>query len=185
MDALKLLLAFLPWIAFWIISGGHSMFWLRAGICVAAVLVGVMGVTRLHRGIILWAGVIFFAFALVSVVWLQEAWVIQHLGVLASGTLFTATIFSVALGRPFTESYARDHVPMELWDSPAFIRRCYTVTWVWGLVFLANTMVNVVKLYYPEAGDWTYRGIEFGFLIAGVIFTTTYSRASRRKDNQT
>ncbi len=182
MDALKLLLAFLPWIAFWIISGGNSMFRLQVGICVAAVLVGVMGVTRLHRGVILWAGVIFFAFALASVVWLQDAWVIHRLGVLASGTLLVATLLSVALGRPFTESYARDHVPRELWDSPSFIRGCYTVTGVWGFVFLANTMANVVKFYYPEPGEWTYRGIELGFLIAGVIFTTIYSRVSRRKE---
>ena len=43
MDALKLLLAFSPWIAFWIISGGHSMVRLQIGICVAAVLVLVHG----------------------------------------------------------------------------------------------------------------------------------------------
>ncbi|MGA8831929.1 MAG: hypothetical protein WB554_10005 [Desulfomonilaceae bacterium] len=78
MDTIKLMLAFSPWIAFWIISSAHSMLRLQVGIFVAAVRVVVMGLTKLHRGAILWAGVLFFAFALVSVVLLRDMWVIQH-----------------------------------------------------------------------------------------------------------
>ena len=181
MDALKLLLAFSPWIAFWIISGGHSMVRLQIGICVAAVLVLVMGITKLHRGLILWAGVSFFAFALVTVVLLKNLWVIQHLGVLASGTLFMATLVSIVIGKPFTESYAREHVPRELWESPSFIRSGYTVTGVWGLIFLVNAVVNVAKPYYAELGEWSFRGAELGILVSGVVFTTIYSNHLRRK----
>jgi hypothetical protein len=181
MDALKLLLAFAPWIAFWIITGGHSMIGLRIGVCVAAVLVVVMGITKLHRGLILWASVAFFAFALVTVVLLQNLWVIHHLGILASGTLFTATMVSIVIGQPFTESYAREHVPKELWEHPGFIRSSYTVTGAWGLIFLANTLVNVVKPYYPELGEWFFRGVELCILVSGVVFTTIYSRLAQRK----
>jgi hypothetical protein len=180
-DAIKLLLAFSPWIAFWIISSGHSMLSLQIGICVASLLVVVMGLTKLHRGAILWAGVIFFAFALVSVAWLKEKWVIQHLGVLASGTLFAATLVSILLGHPFTEDYAREHVPQELWDSPVFIRSCYTVTSAWGVIFLANTLVNFAKLYWPKAGEWLYQGLEFFLIISGVAFTTIYARHAKKK----
>jgi hypothetical protein len=181
MGALKLLLAFSPWIAFWIISGGHSMIRLQIGICVAAVLVIVMGITKLHRGLILWAGVIFFAFALVTVVLLKNLWVIQHLGVLAGGTLFMATLISIVVGQPFTESYAREHVSEDLWNSSAFIRSCYTVTGVWGLVFLANTLINVIKSYHPELGEWTFRGVELSIMISGVVFTTVYSDVMRKR----
>jgi hypothetical protein len=181
MDALKLLLAFSPWIAFWIISGGHSMMRLQIGICVAALLVLVMGITRLHRGLILWAGVGFFAFALVAVVVLKNMWVIQHLGILASGTLFMATMLSILIGQPFTESYAQEHVPLELWDSPAFIRSCYTATGAWGMIFLANTLVNAAKPYYAELGEWFFRGVELSILVSGVVFTTAYSNLMRKK----
>jgi hypothetical protein len=181
MDALKLLLAFSPWIAFWIISSGHTMSWVQIGICVAAVLVIVMGVTRLHRGFILWAGVVFFVFALITVVGLKSLWVIQHLGLLAGSTLFLATLLSMTLGEPFTEDYAREHVPKELWDSPAFIRGCFTVTGVWAFVFLANVMINVAKLYHPEFGEWSYQGLEVTIMVVGVFFTTVYSRIARRK----
>jgi hypothetical protein len=181
MDALKLLLAFAPWIAFWIISGGGSMMRLQIGICVAAFLVLVMGITRLHRGLILWAGVAFFAFALVAVVLLKNLWVIRHLGILASGTLFTATMLSILIAQPFTESYAREHVPQELWDSPAFIRSCYTVTGAWGMIFLANTLVNAAKPYYAELGEWFFRGVELSILVSGVVFTTAYSNVMKKR----
>ena len=181
MGAIKLLFVFSPWIAFWIIAGGHSPLRLRIGICVAAAMIAVMGITRLHRGIILWAGVAFFSFAMVLVVWLMNIWVIRHLGILTSGSLFLATFFSMLIGRPFTEDYARDQVPIELWDQANFIRSCYTVTTAWGLIFLANTLVNVVKLYYPDLGDWSYRGVELGILGSGIVFTTIYSERAKRK----
>ncbi len=180
MDALKLLLAFSPWIAFWIISGGQSMMRLQIGLGVASALVVVMGVTKLHRGLILWAGVIFFAFALVFVVLLKDLWVIRHLGILASGTLFMATMVSIVIGRPFTESYAREHVPEELWESPNFIRSCYTATGAWGIIFLANALVNVFKSYHGELGEWFFRGVEFSILALGVVFTTAYSKFMRK-----
>ncbi len=179
MSAIKLLFAFSPWIAFWIIAAGHSPLRLRLGICVAAAMVVVMGITRLHRGIILWAGVVFFSFALVSVVWLMNIWVIQHMGILTSGSLFLATFFSMLIGRPFTEDYARDTVPPELWDHPNFIRGCFIVTTAWGFVFLANTLIHVVKLYYPDFGF--YGAVELVILASGIVFTRVYSEGAKRK----
>jgi hypothetical protein len=181
MSAIKLLFVFSPWIAFWIIAAGHSALRLRAGICVAAVMVVVMGITRLHRGIILWAGVVFFSFAMVSVVWLMNVWVIHHLGILTSGTLFLATFYSMLIGRPFTEDYARDNVPTELWDNANFIRSCYTVTTAWGLIFFANILVNVAKQYYPDFGEWFYTGVELVIIASGIVFTTVYSGRAKRK----
>lgn len=181
MSAIKLLFVFSPWIVFWIIAAGHSPLRLRIGICAAAVMIVVMGITRLHRGVILWTGVVFFSFAMVSVVWLMNVWVIHHLGIFASGSLFLATLFSMLIGRPFTEDYAREKVPIELWDHPNFIRSCFIVTTAWGLVFLANTLVNVAKLYYPDFNEWLYRGVEFAIIASGVVFTKIYSERARRK----
>jgi hypothetical protein len=181
MDARKLVMAFAPWIAFWIIAEGHSMIRRQIGILVASILVVIMGVTRLHRGMVLWAGVVFFAFSLVTVLLLKNMWVIHHLGILASGTLFMATLVSIVLAQPFTESYAREKVPRELWDSPAFVRSCYTVTGAWGVIFLGNTLVNVAKSYHPELGEWFFRGVELVVLGSGVVFTTLYSRLAKRR----
>ena len=111
----------------------------------------------------------------------QNMWVIHHLGVLASGTLFLATQMSMLLGRPFTENYAREHVPKELWNSSSFIRSCIVTTSAWSSVFLANTMVNVVRLNYPNVSEWPFRTSEYLIVAMGIIFTSIYSQHVRRK----
>jgi len=181
MGALKLMLAFSPWLLFWIISSGGTMWWLKAGILVAAGLVGVMGARGLHKGLILWVGVVFFAFCLVSVVGMNNMWVVRHMGVIASGTLFASTFLAMLAGKPFTADYARQGVPPELWASRDFTRGCYLTTGVWCAVFLANTLVNWVKLTMPEANEWAFRGIEFGFLTVGVLYTSWYAERAKAR----
>jgi hypothetical protein len=181
MEVLKLLFAFSPWIAFWIISSAGSMFWLKIGIVVAALMVLVMGVLRLHRGVILWAGVAFFAFALVAAVWLESLWVIQRMGLIAGGTLLGATLFTLFIGKPFTEDYAREHAPREVWSTPAFKRACFISTGIWACVFAANFGLNVVKFYTVEHNPWIFRAIEFGVMFSGVLGSTTYAKHARSK----
>ena len=180
MEVVKLILAFAPWLAFWFISG-PSILRLHIALFVAAALVIVMAITRLHKGAILWAGYVFFSFALVTVVWLKNMWVIHHLGVLASGTLFLTTQLSMLLGRPFTEDYAREHVPREFWNSSSFVRSCFVSTSAWSFVFLANTSVNVFRLNYPNASEWPFRMLEYLIVAMGIIFTSVYSRLIRQK----
>ena len=73
-ETLKLLLAFAPWFAFWLIAG-HSMMRLQVAVGVSSALVVIMAVTKLHRGAILWAGYAFLAFALIFDAWLKGMWV--------------------------------------------------------------------------------------------------------------
>ncbi len=179
-EILKLLLAFAPWFAFWFIAG-HSIFRLQFAIVVAAILVVVMAAARLHRGAILWAGYLFFAFALISVVWLKNMWAIRHMGILATGTLFVCAQLSILLGRPFTEDYARENLPRELWNSPSFIRGCFITTTAWSCVFLVNSLLNVAKLIHHETPEWYFTVSEYGVIVIGIVFTNIYSRMARRK----
>jgi hypothetical protein len=179
-EILKLLLAFAPWIAFLLISGG-SMLRLQIGILVAAVLVVIMGVTKLHRGAVLWAGYIFFAFALIFVVWLKNPWVIHHMGILASGTLFAAAQLSIVMGHPFTEDYARENVPNEAWNSASFLRGCYTTTSFWSCIFLFNTLLNVIKTYQSGTSEVLIRTLEYTALFTGIAFTRIYAALAGKK----
>ena len=104
MSFFKLLLAFAPWIAFLIIAHG-SLLRLKLGLVIAFALCVVMGVTRLHRGVILWAGLCFFTFATIAVVMFENMWTVQHMGVLANGTLAVSAAAGLAIGKPFTLDY--------------------------------------------------------------------------------
>ncbi|MEA5442147.1 hypothetical protein [Cyanobium gracile] len=176
---LKLILAFLPWIAFLVIAHG-SLLRLKIGLVVALILSLVMGIGRLHRGILLWAGLLFFVMASVAVIWLENGWVIRYMGVLASGTLASATWLSVLAGKPFTMAYARQHVDPALWSSPAFLRSNLLISSVWGVTFSLNTFLALGKAYAVGLPTYAYEAINYGLLIGTAAFTSWYSNRLRQ-----
>jgi len=82
----KVVLSLAPWIAFLVIAQ-RGLLRLKIGLVVALLLSVVLSVAGLHRGIIMWAGLVFFVGAMIAVLEFENAWTIRHMGVLASGAL--------------------------------------------------------------------------------------------------
>lgn len=180
MSALKLMLSFAPWLAFLFIAHG-SLFRLKLGLVVALVLSVAMGVLRLHRGIILWVGLAFFTVTTIAVVGFENPWAMRHMGILASGALASGTWLTIALGKPFTLDYAREHVDPAYWNDPVFIRTNMVIATVWGLVFTANALLawgKMERLFLPELG---YEIVSYALLVGTVLFTTRYPERVRRR----
>jgi hypothetical protein len=106
---LKLLLGFAPWLSFLIIAQG-SLLRLKIGLIVALALSFVMGVAKLHRGLILWVGLAFFSSATIAVVGFNNLWVAKYMGILANGALALGTWLTLVLKRPFTLDYAKQQL---------------------------------------------------------------------------
>ncbi len=112
-----------------------------------------MGVARLHRGVILWVGLLFFSYSTLAVAWLNDAWTARHMGVLASGALAIGSWLTVAIKKPFTLDYARDHTDPSLWNNPAFIRTNVVLASVWASVFTLNAILAWGKMeHFGTAG---------------------------------
>ncbi len=180
MSFFKLLLAFAPWISFLIIAR-DSLFRLKLGLVVALVLVVVMGITRLHRGVILWAGLVFFTYATAAVVVLNNMWTAQHMGVMANGALAVSTWLTIAIRKPFTLDYAREHTDPSLWDNPLFIRANVVIASVWGLAFSVNTLLAWGKMKHFILSELGYEVISYTLLIGTAVFTTWYPNYLRRR----
>lgn len=180
----RLLLAFLPWISFLLIAQG-SLLRLKIGLVVALVINLTMGLLRLHRGIILWAGLLFFSFASIMVLGLEIPWVIHAMGILASGTLALATWVSLLIGRPFTIDYAREHTDPALWHTQAFLRSNQFITALWGAVFTLNAV-----LAYGKANDFLlskeqYEILSYSVMVGMALFTSWYgNRRSAPADHR-
>lgn len=176
---LKLLLAFAPWLSFLVIAQG-SLLRLKLGLVVALVLSVVMGVSRLHRGVILWTGLIFFTYATVAVALLNDVWTARHMGVLANGALALASWLTVALRKPFSLDYAREHTDPSLWNTRAFIRTNVVITSAWALVFTVNTVLAWGKMVQFILPEWGYEVISYFLLIATAALTIWYPNHRRR-----
>jgi hypothetical protein len=179
MGFLKLLLSFAPWLSFLIIAHG-SMFRLELGLCVALGLSIVMGVLRLHRGLILWVGLAFFSAATVLVVAFQNMWTVQYMGVLANGSLALGTWAGIIVGKPFTLDYAKEHTDPSLWNSPFFLRTNNIIASVWGGAFTLNALLAWMKMKQLFFSEFTFELISYAVLIGVAVFTQWYPAYLRR-----
>ena len=80
---------------------------------------------------------------------------------------------SVLIGHPFTESYARETTPKEVWGTPQFRAINRTISLVWGLAFLVGTVSLIV------AGSVTGRPFLLRILIPFGALAWAYSYTQR------
>ncbi|MHC1712826.1 MAG: hypothetical protein AB9872_11830 [Solidesulfovibrio sp.] len=180
MNFLKMLLVFAPWLAFLFIAQG-SIVRLKIGLLVALVLCVVMGVARVHRGILLWAGLLFFSYASVAVILFNHFWTERYMGVLACGVLAVSVWVSLLIKKPFTLDYAREHVSKSLWNDPNFIRTNVLITALWGTVFTVNVFLawgKLVRFAFPAVA---YEVVSYGLLFGTMAFSTWYPNYIRQK----
>ena len=180
MQFLKLLLGFAPWLAFLFIAHG-SLFRLKVGLVVALVLAVAMGLMKLHRGVILWVGLVFFSVSTLLVLGFEDMWTVRHMGVLANGAMALATWYTVAVKRPFTMDYARDHTPPELWSSPTFLRTNQIITAAWSTCFTLNAGLAWHKMALHSLPDWEYEVISYALLLSCAILSTWYPAHLKRQ----
>ena len=177
---LKLLISFAPWLSFLIIAR-DSLLRVEIGLGVALVLTVAMGLLRLHRGIILWVGLVFFGAASVAVMGFNDTWTLRHLGVLANGALALGAWLTIALGKPFTLDYAKEHVDPSLWNEPRFIRTNVLMTGVWASTFTINAMLAFGKMQQIALSELSYELLSYAMLIGTAIFTVWYPEHLRRQ----
>jgi len=180
MSFFKMLLTFAPWIAFLIIANG-SIFRLKIGIIVAILLTVVMIVTRLHRGVIKWVGVIFFAYAFVAVVLRDNMWTVRYMGVLANGALAASTWVGIALKKPFTLEYSREYADPSLWNSPSFLRTNYLLAVMWAVAFSVNAILAWQRSVQPTLPGWAYEAISYSLLVVAMFMSTWYPQYVKRR----
>ncbi len=175
MTFLKLLISFAPWLSFLLIAH-DTAFRVKLGLIAALILSIVMGIARLHRGIILWVGLIFFSCATVAVAIFENAWTLRHMGVLANGALAAGAWLTIILGRPFTLDYAKEHTDPSLWNHPRFLKSNYTITAVWAAAFTVNCGFAFLKMEHIGASQLGYEFLSYTLLIATALFTVRYPK---------
>ncbi len=147
-----ILLAFAPFIAFAVVDrlvGGTAG--LLAGAAVSAALLVRDWVTPGRAPKLLEIGtVLLFGGLAVYAVLGGPVWSIVGVRLRVDVGLLLIVLASMALRRPFTLQYAREHVAPELWTSVAFLRTNYVITGVWALAFAVLVAADLLLVYLPE-----------------------------------
>jgi len=168
--------SFSPWIAF-IALARVSVYWgvAAAAVLAIAVLIRAMGRKKIH--LLDGFGVVFFLAmgAVLAIVrpddigtWGSYAQAVAH------GTLMVIVFGSVLIGKPFTESYARDQAPERVWNTPEFHAFNRQISLVWGLAFLVGTISLIA------AGSVDSREILLRFAVPGGALGLAYMFTQRK-----
>jgi hypothetical protein len=140
---------FLPWIIFWVVSSPSTWKVAAVGALIAAVIVSIPDAMRPGGPKSLDLGTIAF-FALISIlaIFLDRkdlSWLEDWSQVISSGALAAIAFISLAY-RPFTEEYARDTTPPEVWDTHGFKLINRQLTTFWGVVFALTAISGVIAI---------------------------------------
>lgn len=165
---------FLPWILFFILAGKSQM-QLDIAIITAAIAFLIFERRGLRKGFILsWGSLAFFGFMFITVILMENQWVVQHAWIISNGSLFLIAFISILVRKPFTLQYAREQVSSDKWQHPLFIKINYILTWVWALSFLFSLILNVSKLYNPLFNLWIYESLSYAATIFAIWFTAWF-----------
>jgi hypothetical protein len=139
----ELIWSFAPWLLF-IMAVRVTNVYVAAGVAgVAAIVVLVRAATHGKAHLFDVVGVVYFVglLTLLAIVhpsdistWGRYAQAVAH------GSLTVIVFASVLIGHPFTESYAREKAPKEVWNTPHFHALNRKISLVWGLAFVVGTL---------------------------------------------
>ncbi|WP_431948668.1 hypothetical protein [Actinacidiphila sp. bgisy167] len=175
--------AFVPWIAFDIVAGPST--WELAAVVglVASVALTVPDAARGSVKLLDVTGIAFFtAITLLGLVLDRNdvIWLETYAQVLANGVIALVALGSLAVV-PFTEQYARESTPREVWGTPAFRRTNQVLTLVWGLVFAVTAVLGLVALRVAAGADWLNWVIPIVLLVLAIRFTEWYPARVRER----
>jgi hypothetical protein len=139
-------LAFIPWVVFTLVAQHSTLKVAAVGALLAAGLIAGHSV-RAGSAKVLELGAV-LAFVAFTVVAFKAdpataAFVDRYARAIAAGLLATIA-FGSLLVVPFTEQYARESVPQQLWSTPQFKRINRQLTTMWGLVFALMIPAHVI-----------------------------------------
>jgi hypothetical protein len=171
-----LIWSFSPWLLFLLATRFTSFSGALALGLVAALVVAARAIGHHHFHLLDLASVLYFtglglAFEIINptnvTYWSRYAQAGAH------GFLTVIVLGSVLIGHPFTESYARETTPKEVWGTAQFRAVNRQISLVWGLAFLVGTISLII------AGSVTDRPFLFRILIPFGALAWAYSYTQR------
>ncbi|UKY48806.1 hypothetical protein [Streptomyces inhibens] len=178
-----------PWIAMSVIVGPGRYEW-AVGISLAIAVVIVIAGHLRHRGtsfkILEISDVVFFAVMVIIGIFASPGahrWLETYAGEISNIALLVIALGSMAIRQPFTLQYAREQVPREIWNEPAFLRTNYRITGVWGAAFGVAAIAGAYgDLVLHNANNlWTGWIIQIAAIIVALEFTSWYPEVVRAR----
>ncbi|MEU1471193.1 hypothetical protein ABZ434_23575 [Streptomyces sp. NPDC005761] len=179
----NLFFAFAPWIIFDVVASPSTWEYAALAGLVAAVVLNLPDLRRGSFKVLEITGIAFFGVLSVLALVLDREdlyWVERYAQVLSSSVIAVVALGSLAFV-PFTEQYARETTPREVWGSPVFRHVNRVLTLLWGGVFAATALLGLLAVHTSSGADWYNWIIPVVLLVLAVRFTERYPDRVRER----
>jgi intracellular septation protein A len=171
------LISFAPWIVFGVASGfNHWRVAAGGGLILGLLSLAVMRSRGSSIKLMDWTMLAFFVIASVLTIGLRSASFPVYNAVIVWSCFAVACWSSVAIGRPFTQAYARENAPPEFWGNPVFIRLNRLMTLVWCGLMTVNVGVAAIGVVIGGlVGHLAFGfGLPMAVLLCGFAFNNRF-----------
>jgi uncharacterized membrane protein len=176
--------SFVPWIIFWVVADSRSTWEYGAlGALIASLVLLVPDLRKRKVKMLDAATVAFFAAMTIAGIIVSPhdgAWLDRWANTISSGVLGVLVLVTLPF-RPFTEDYAREQTPPEIWNTPEFRRTNQVITLVWGVVFVGTAICGAIAASSPSSSDWTNWILPIALIVLGFKFTERYPEVVRER----
>lgn len=177
----ELIWSFAPWFVFLVVNRFATLEDAVACAVAAAIIVIGRAVMHDHLHLLDVASIVYFV-ALLIVVQAASASArhdISNYAQAGAHIALTLIVFgSILVGHPFTESYARETVPREYWDTPQFHETNRVISAAWGLAFVVGSVSLVIAANTDSRPVLLRILIPFGALYWAYCFTDKQRKTS-------
>jgi hypothetical protein len=138
---MNILISFLPWIVFWILSGRVNI---EITTSVALALVVILNIHDFmtHSVKILNIGTLIFFTGITIISFTRDSsWIEAYSAPVSNGFLFLISLFTIIIRKPFTIQYARQQIDASKWNSPIFYNINIMISLAWCMSFAISGIV--------------------------------------------
>ena len=164
-----LALAFLPWAAYWVLSGPGQTAGIAIALSISCALLAQQVWTSSYRLLDV-ASFVYFAAAALGTFLSDAPLFAEQPGLLGFGFLLVVAVISLLLRRPFSADPARLDYPRQYWRNPDFVTLHSIITSVWSGAFLLGTIIVAFSSTAPT------EPIPVALLVAAFVFTAVFQR---------
>ncbi len=162
-----MLLSFVPWIVYWVVSGTGSSLGIPAALAISLVLL-VPQLRAREFNLMDFFSRLYFLVALLGTFVAGSDIFVDRSGLLGYSVLGVMALTSLAIKQPFTLQCSRRDYPEQYWKDPTFIGVNRTISWVWVGVFLINALI-----FFFLAGPFT-QVAPLVLVVLGIVFSVLF-----------
>jgi len=105
---------------------------------------------------------------------IEPSLTLQSVRLVVDASFLGMALVSLGLRRPVTVDYGHEHLPKDVWNTPAFLRANYILTGAWAAGFAVMTAADIASVFIAQVPLSLDIAVGLAALGLAIAFTVRY-----------